>query len=73
MENTYVFDIATRANKPQVAAAVRAIYKVEPVSVRIVNNPAKKVRNARTGVWGTTNARKKAYVKLKEGDSISMI
>lgn len=71
--NTYVFDIAVGANKVQVARAIEETYKVTPRKVAIVNIPQKKVRNMRTGVSGTTAAAKKAYVYLKDGDTISLM
>jgi len=73
MRNTYVFDVARDANKKQIAAAVRAVYKIEPRKIRVINVPTKRVRNARTGVWGMKEGGKKAYVYLKDGDSISIL
>lgn len=67
----YVFNISPKANKTQVAAAVRAVYKVTPAKVRMVPIKSKQIRNARTGVAGVKPGGKKAYVYLKEGDSIT--
>ncbi len=69
----YVFNISTRANKGQVSAAIRAVYKVTPLMVRIVPIRAKNIRNARTGMMGVKSGGKKAYVYLKKGDTISVI
>lgn len=66
----YVFNIAPWANKNQVVAAVKKLYKVTPKAVRTVSIPAKKV--FRRGSVGMTNAGKKAYVELKQGDKIEL-
>lgn len=71
--NVYVFNVALNATKPQVAQAIRALYKVTPVAVRMVSVPRKDVRHARRGVVGTSNLGKKAYVQLKAGDTISLM
>lgn len=67
----YAFAVPTRASKADIAAAIKEIYKVEPKAVRIVNLPAKK-KNLRTrrGV-GVRAARRKAYVYLNQGETIT--
>lgn len=69
----YVFRVASDANKKQIAMAIRQMYKVNPVKIRITRIPEKAVRNARTGISGVKSGGKKAYVYLKEGDSISVM
>ena len=69
----YVFDVAPSANKTQIKAAVRAVYKVTPVKVRVVSVKAKRIQNARTGVAGTKPGGKKAYVYLKAGEAINIM
>lgn len=66
--NVYSFEVAPEATKKQVTEAVRAFYKVLPVKVNIVRNPAKKVFIK--GKRGTTAGVKKAYVYLKKGDKL---
>lgn len=73
MRGVYVFDVAPGANKKEIAAAVRRVYKVEPAKIRIVRTPDKIVQNPRTGVSGVKSGAKKAYVYLKEGDRISVM
>lgn len=68
----YVFDVACGASKTEIVAAIRAVYKVVPAKVRTAPVPTKDVRNARTGVRGTTARAKKAYVYLKEGETITL-
>jgi large subunit ribosomal protein L23 len=66
----YVFEISDKATKHDVAAAVFALYKVTPRKVRIVNLPAKLVMMRSRRGLGTQSARRKAYVSLKEGETI---
>jgi large subunit ribosomal protein L23 len=70
---SYCFEIDPRANKTQVAAAIKHVYKLTPRRVGIVNIPAKIVRNRRTGKLGTTAGVKKAYVYLKKGETIAVM
>jgi large subunit ribosomal protein L23 len=70
-KGVYTFEVPKRATKPQIAAAIKEIYKVEPRSIRIVNLPGKrKAMRAKRG-FGTRSARHKAYVYLNAGDTIS--
>ena len=69
----YVFDVATAANKMQIAKAISQVYKVQPVKVRTVQVRGKTVRNARTGMTGKRVSGKKAYVYLKKGDTLSIM
>ncbi len=67
----YAFDVATDANKHEIADAVRALYNVTPSAVRIVRVPSKAVTR---GVHvGRTSAGKKAYVVLPKGQSIEFV
>ncbi len=67
----YVFEVAPSATKIDVANAVIAAYKVTPMKVRMVNLPAKKVALRTRRGTGTRARRHKAYVYLKEGDTIT--
>ena len=71
-DNVYAFEVAADANKPQIKQAVQDIYGVKPEKVRTVKLPKKRVQ-ARRGKPGTKGGLKKAYVKLKEGDSIELM
>ena len=72
-DNVHTFDVSPRANKTQISLAINEIYKVKPKKIRIVSIPAKSTRNRRTGQRGVKSGGKKAYVYLKEGDSIQMV
>lgn len=72
--NTYVFKVPTGANKQQIAAAVAAQYAVGIEGVRVVITKGKVKRTVRKGrpYEGKRSDTKKAYVTLKEGDSIKI-
>lgn len=70
--NVITFDVAVSSNKREIIKAVQALYKVTPRAVRIVSIHAKEKCNARTGRVGMTSPGKKAYVSLKEGDTITL-
>jgi large subunit ribosomal protein L23 len=66
----YTFEVRKNANKPMIAQAIKALYKVTPIKVRIINLPAKRVLVR--GKRGTSNAVKKAMVYLKKGEKINL-
>ena len=68
--NKYVFAINPTMNKIEVKKAVRLIYKVDPISVNILNRAGRNVRYGR--ISGKTKKWKKAIVTLKAGDSIKV-
>ena len=68
----YTFDVAERATKQDIAAAVRQTYKVTPRKVRIVVVPSKTTRSMKTGRTGVKSGGKKAYVYLKSGETITI-
>lgn len=70
LSGTYVFEVASKANKAEVKKAVELLYGVTPEHVRIMNVKGKTIRwNARQGKrqdW------KKAIVRLKKGETINV-
>ncbi|MDY6062784.1 MAG: 50S ribosomal protein L23 [Erysipelotrichaceae bacterium] len=70
-ENTYVFEVAKFANKINIKQAIEEIFKVKVVSVNTVNVHPKKKRVGR--YTGFSKAIKKAYVEVKDGDSIEIL
>lgn len=68
-QNTYVFKVDIKANKTSIKQAIEKIFNVKVKEVRTVNSHPKKKRVGR--YTGMTNKYKKAYVTLKEGNSIS--
>ncbi len=71
----YVFEVDPNANKVQIRAALKQMFDVEVDSIRTVRTKGKvKSRMTRRGVQtGRTNLRKKAYVTLKEGQTIDVV
>lgn len=71
---TYLFDVPTRANKQQIAAAVAKQYSVQVVTVNTAVAKGKAKKSYRKGgspVVGKRNDVKKAYVTLAEGQKIA--
>ena len=70
--NVFCFVVRPEANKLQIQNEVEALYNVKVVSVNTVNYAGKnKSRYTKAGLLrGKTNAFKKAYATLKEGESI---
>ncbi|WP_296878505.1 50S ribosomal protein L23 [Thomasclavelia sp.] len=68
-ENKYTFDVDVNANKTEIKQAVEAMFGVKVEKVNVMNVKPKKKRMGR--YEGKTNRRRKAIVKLAEGDSIN--
>ena len=71
--NTYIFAVSSEVNKHSVADAVAKQYGVTVTSVRIANIPGKAKRAYRgRGRFAPAQRSdvRKAYVTLKEGDSL---
>lgn len=66
----YVFAVAKNAGKVEVARAIRDLYGVKPVSVRVILAKGKNVRFGRFS--GKEKDVKKAIVTLKKGDAIAL-
>lgn len=78
LDSTYVFVVPTRVNKLQVKDAVEKQFNVTVEAVNIVVQKGKKARSIRLGnrkarpIMGERKNIKKAYVRLKDGDSIKI-
>lgn len=73
--NTYTFEVPGDATKHTVARAITAQFGVTVSAVNIINVKGKSVRTVRKGgrpVAGKRSDVKKAYVTLKEGDSLAI-
>ena len=72
-KGVYTFAVSKRSTSAEIAGAIKEIYKVSPKAVRIVNVKGKtKALRTKRG-FGTRAARRKAYVYLNAGDSISLV
>jgi len=69
-KNMYVFVVKNDANRIQVAAAVKAMYDIKPLTVNVMNVRGKTVRRGR--VEGKRKAWKKAIVTLPKGKSLNI-
>jgi len=75
-DNVYVFSVPKEANKLIVGRAVEAQFNVSVIDVRIAHLPRKPKRSLRDGgrkvAKGYQPGVKKAYVKVKAGDTIPL-
>jgi len=71
----YIFAVNTDANKVQIRNAIESMFEVDVVSIRTVRVKGKnKVRMTKKGVMrGRTNLKKKAYITLKEGQTLDVV
>lgn len=67
-ENKYVFEVAPKATKPEIKAAIESLFDVKVAKVNTMNPPRKKRRVGR--FIGFKPQYKKAIVTLREGDSL---
>lgn len=72
-KNVYTFIVRRDATKYDVRDAVKALFGVTPVKVNIVNKTPRQFMSRAKGRRLTEKGMKKAYVYLKDGDSISLV
>jgi large subunit ribosomal protein L23 len=70
--NSYIFEVDKTANKLEIKKAIKAIFNkdVDRVNIAVVKGKNKKARN---GMPRKTSTVKKAYVKLKQGQTIEFV
>ena len=68
--NQYVFAVALKTNKIEVAKAVKEVYGIKPVSVNMIKMAGKKARYGR--ISGRRKDWKKAIVTLPSGQTIKI-
>jgi large subunit ribosomal protein L23 len=69
-QNKYVFDVALKATKPEIKAAIESLFDVKVIGVNTIRPPRKKRRVGR--YIGFKPLYKRAIVTLSEGDSITL-
>jgi len=69
--NEYVFEVAPKANKLEIAFAVKTIFGKKVAQVRTANYDGK-ARRKRTAQAGVTASWKKAVVRLAPGEKIDL-
>ncbi|HRP01240.1 MAG TPA: 50S ribosomal protein L23 [Candidatus Kapabacteria bacterium] len=74
-QRQYVFEVHPDANKIQIKEALEKVFEVNITSVRTVRIKGKnKSRFTKRGLMrGKTALKKKAYITLKEGQSIELV
>ncbi len=72
-KNVYTFEVRRDATKYDVRDAVKALFNVTPVKVNIVNKAPRQFMSRAKGRKISAKGMKKAYVYLKDGDSISLV
>ena len=68
--NTYEFYVDVKANKTEIKSAIEKIFKVTVEDIRTINVHPRKRRVGR--YTGLTNRKKKAIVKLADGQTINL-
>ncbi len=68
--NQYTFEVAPKATKPEIKAAIEALFEVKVTGISTINPPRKKKRLGR--FIGYKPTYKRAVVTLAEGDSIPL-
>lgn len=71
--NIYTFEVARSASKFDVRDAVRKLWNVVPEKVTIVNQKPRTFTVRAKNRQGTHPGLKKAYVYLKDGDTIELV
>lgn len=67
----YTFQVKRDANKQTVSKAIKALYKVNPIKVAMINVGAKNIFVR--GKKGTVSGMRKAIVTLKKGEKIDFV
>lgn len=71
--NVYAFEVRKGATKYEIRDAVKALYKVTPERIRIVNKTPRHFMSRSRGRDVMEAGLRKAYVYLKEGDRIELV
>ncbi len=70
--NEHVFRVARGANKLEIKRAVESLFGVKVAAVRTCNYPGKAKRRRRPDA-GRTAQWKKAFVRLKDGETLELV
>ena len=72
-KNVYTFVVKQDASKYEVKDAIKELFDVTPTRVNIVNKAPRQYKSRSKGRMVTEKGLKKAYVYLKDGDSINLV
>lgn len=71
-DGTYVFVVASDANRTEIRHAVEQVFGVRVVNVNTLNRKGKRRRNRRSNTFGQRPDTKRAMVTLHAGDRIDL-
>lgn len=73
--NQYCFEVDVNANKIEIKKAIEKMFEVDVLSVRTTRvKPKTRSRFTKTGIQrGKTKERKKAFITIKEGQTIEVV
>lgn len=71
--NVYTFIVRPDATKYLVRDAIKSLFNVTPVKINIVNKTPRQFKSKTKARRLTEKGTKKAYVYLKDGDSINLV
>ncbi|HEU4677859.1 MAG TPA: 50S ribosomal protein L23 [Candidatus Paceibacterota bacterium] len=72
-KNVYAFEVRRDATKHEIKDAVKALYNVTPLRVRVVNKEPRHFMSRMRGRDTMEHGMRKAYVYLKKGDRIELV
>lgn len=71
-DNVYTFIVSRDSTKPEIRAAVEALFDVSVAKVNTLNRKGKRRHVRRNNTWGKRPDVKRALVTLVDGDSIDL-
>jgi large subunit ribosomal protein L23 len=71
-QNTFTFQVARTATKKQIQEIIGQMYDVDVVSVNTVSGHASRVATGRRRLKTVKAKLKKAFIKLKDGQTIAL-
>ncbi|MFC1701009.1 50S ribosomal protein L23 [Patescibacteria group bacterium] len=74
-KNKYVFNVYTKANKPEIKKAIKALYNVSVKNVNLIHMPSKKRRMGKSQGYrhGLEKGYKKAIITIAKGEKIDIM
>lgn len=71
-QNIYTFEVAPRANKNQIVEAVESLFGVKVLRINTIHGYKSVKKTGKKRMPSIVNPKKKALVKLKEGQTIDL-
>lgn len=71
-QNIYTFEVAPRANKNQIVEAIESLFNVKVERINTIHGYKSVKRTGKKRMPSSVNAKKKALVKLKAGQTIDL-